>query len=187
MKVQKPVRLPASGHRSVNVPTSGVVPPHSKAGRPGGPSLPQGNEATARAGSQSGRGTSSSLRQPSPVASRHPLPSDGRGTSPQSGEGIPAGEQYLDPKGVGKRLKLSPRTVADMANEGRLPAYRVGIYLRFKWAKVEEFMEAECRVGAAKAESGNMRPEISLPRPDGPAVRPYLNKAASDKDFLTTK
>jgi hypothetical protein len=35
-----------------------------------------------------------------------------------------------------------------MANEGRLPAYRIGIYLRFKWVDVEQFISANCRVAA---------------------------------------
>ncbi|MEI8291673.1 MAG: helix-turn-helix domain-containing protein [Verrucomicrobiota bacterium] len=61
-------------------------------------------------------------------------------------EPIPAGEQWLDPKGVGRRLKLSPRTVSEMANEGRLPACRIGIYLRFKWADVDEFITANYKV-----------------------------------------
>ena len=61
-------------------------------------------------------------------------------------EPIPAGEQWLDPIGVGKRLKLSPRTVSEMANEGRLPAYRIGIYLRFKWSDVDQFITAHCKV-----------------------------------------
>ena len=64
---------------------------------------------------------------------------------------IPAGEQLLDPKGVGKRLKLSPRTVSEMANDGRLPAYRIGIYLRFKWTEVEQHLAATCKVRAALA------------------------------------
>jgi excisionase family DNA binding protein len=68
---------------------------------------------------------------------------------------IPAGEQLLDPKGVGKRLKLSPRTVADMANDGRLPAYRLGIYLRFKWVEVEQFITANCKVRAGGGTTGN--------------------------------
>jgi excisionase family DNA binding protein len=91
---------------------------------------------TARAGSQSGRGTSSVVPTP----------------SPQSGEGqVPAGEQLLDPKGVGKRMKLSPRTVSEMALEGRLPFFRIGIYQRFKWAEVEKYLEASCRCGPTVA------------------------------------
>ena len=71
---------------------------------------------------------------------------------PQSGEGlIPAGEQLLDPKEVGKRLKLSPRTVSEMANDGRLPAYRVGIYLRFKWAEIENSLRRASELEAEGA------------------------------------
>jgi excisionase family DNA binding protein len=64
----------------------------------------------------------------------------------------------LDANDVGKRLKLSPRTVADMANEGRLPAYRIGVSLRFKWADIEQFITANCRVGSLP-ETGNRKPE----------------------------
>ena len=105
---------------------------------------------TARAGSQSGRGTSSGVPTPSPQSGEEK--SDGRGASPQSGEGqVPAGEQLLDPKGVGKRMKLSPRTVSEMALEGRLPFFRIGIYQRFKWAEVEKYLEASCRCGPTVA------------------------------------
>ena len=64
---------------------------------------------------------------------------------------IPAGEQLLDPKGVGKRMKLSPRTVSEMALEGRLPFFRIGIYQRFKWTEVEKYLEASCRCGPTVA------------------------------------
>ena len=57
----------------------------------------------------------------------------------------------LDPKGVGKRMKLSPRTVSEMALEGRLPFFRIGIYQRFKWAEVEKYLEASCRCGPTVA------------------------------------
>ena len=64
-----------------------------------------------------------------------------------AGEGqIPPGEQLLDPKGVGLRLIMSPRTVSDMANAGRLPAYRIGVYLRFRWVEIEQHIMATCRV-----------------------------------------
>jgi len=79
---------------------------------------------TPRVGSQSGRGTSAEARP-------------ANFSTPGSEGQIPAGEQLLDPIQVGQRMKLSPRTVSEMANDGRLPAYRIGIYLRFKWAEVE--------------------------------------------------
>lgn len=60
----------------------------------------------------------------------------------------PSNESLLDIDDVGARLKLSPRTVSEMANDGRLPAYRIGIYLRFKWADIEQFITANYRVGA---------------------------------------
>ena len=57
----------------------------------------------------------------------------------------------LDPKAVGKRLIMSPRTVSEMANDGRLPAYRIGIYLRFKWAEIEKYLEVNCQCMAVAA------------------------------------
>jgi excisionase family DNA binding protein len=92
---------------------------------------------------------------------------------------IPAGEQLLDPKEVGKRLGLSPRTVSEMANAGRLPAYRIGIYLRFKWAEVETHLAATCKVRAALASDSKnistphpapMTRSRPLARPDGPST-----------------
>ena len=72
-----------------------------------------------------------------------------------AGEGqIPAGEQLLDPKSVGKRMMLSPRTVSEMALEGRLPFFRIGIYQRFKWAEVEKYLDAHYRAGAPLATKG---------------------------------
>lgn len=76
-----------------------------------------------------------------------------------------AAERLLDANDVGKRLKLSPRTVADMANNGRLPAYRVGIYLRFKWADVEQFITANYKVAAPLATGANSANAISTPHP----------------------
>jgi excisionase family DNA binding protein len=72
-----------------------------------------------------------------------------------SGALVPPNEALLDVTDVGKRLKLSPRTVADMANDGRLPAYRIGIYLRFKWVEVEQFITANCKVCAGGSTTGN--------------------------------
>ena len=73
-----------------------------------------------------------------------------RGNIPSEGQ-IPASEQLLDAKEVGKRLKVSPRTVKEMANKGRLPAYRIGIYLRFKWDEVEKHLADTCRLASSPA------------------------------------
>ena len=98
-------------------------------------------KTTARAFSQSGRGISSVVPTAEPRL----------GDSPQSGEGqIPEEQPYLDKKTVGRLLMLSPRTVSEMANEGRLPAYRIGIYLRFKWVDVDQFITANCKVRAGR-------------------------------------
>ncbi len=64
-------------------------------------------------------------------------------------------EAYLNKVAVATRLGVKPKTVAEWANRGKLPAYRLGPYLRFKWAEVEERLAATCRVAKEeqKAES----------------------------------
>ena len=71
---------------------------------------------------------------------------------PNPGDGIAVSEGYLDKVGVAKRLGVKPKTVAEWANQGKLPAYRVGTYLRFKWAEVEEHLAATSRVGHGELE-----------------------------------
>ncbi|MCW5552145.1 MAG: helix-turn-helix domain-containing protein [Verrucomicrobiae bacterium] len=61
-------------------------------------------------------------------------------------EPVVASEGYLDKVAVAKRLGVKPKTVGEWANQGRLPAYRLGPYLRFKWAEVEAHLAATCRV-----------------------------------------
>lgn len=69
-------------------------------------------------------------------------------------DGITAGEGYLDKVTVAKRLGVKPKTVGEWAKQGKLPAYRLGPYLRFKWAEVEAHLAATCRVATrANAES----------------------------------
>ena len=69
-------------------------------------------------------------------------------------EPVAVGEAYLDKVAVAKRLGVKPKTVGEWANQGKLPAYRIGPYLRFKWAEVEARLAARCRVATgAKAES----------------------------------
>jgi excisionase family DNA binding protein len=69
---------------------------------------------------------------------------------------IAASEGYLDKVAVAKRLGLKPRTVGEWAKQGKLPAYRLGPYLRFKWAEVEQHLAATCQLkrGVRSAECG---------------------------------
>jgi hypothetical protein len=98
--------------------------------------------------------------------SRPPKPL--KSPAPASEGQIPAGEQLLDAKGVGKRMIMSPRTISEMALEGRLPFFRIGIYQRFKWADVEKYLDAHYRVGAPLAilPHGPIEKNISTPHPD---------------------
>ena len=62
-------------------------------------------------------------------------------------DAVAAGEGYVDKVVVAKRLGAKPKTVGEWANQGKLPAYRMGRRLRFKWAEVEAHLAATCRVG----------------------------------------
>ena len=55
-------------------------------------------------------------------------------------------ERWLNVNDVAVRLGIKPRTVALWARQGRLPAYKVGRYLRFKWEEIESALAATCRV-----------------------------------------
>jgi len=52
---------------------------------------------------------------------------------------------FLDQREVAKRLGLQPRTVGNWAREQKLPAYRFGRLLRFKWDEVEQALAANFR------------------------------------------
>ena len=53
----------------------------------------------------------------------------------------PVGAGYLDKVDVARLLRLSPKTVGQWANQGKLPGHRIGGRLRFKWAEIERWME----------------------------------------------
>ena len=55
-------------------------------------------------------------------------------------------ERWLNTSDIAGRLGIKPRTAALWARQGRLPAYRLGRYLRFKWDEVERSLAATCRV-----------------------------------------
>ena len=59
-------------------------------------------------------------------------------------------QRWLNTHDVAVRLGIKPRTVALWARQGRLPAYLVGRYLRFRWEEIEIEMAAKCRVQADK-------------------------------------
>lgn len=70
----------------------------------------------------------------------------------QATEVAPGNEVFLDKAAVADRLGIRPRTVGEWAKQGKIPAYRIGNYLRFKWAEIEAHLARSCRV-EARAES----------------------------------
>jgi excisionase family DNA binding protein len=56
-------------------------------------------------------------------------------------------ERWLNTSDIAGRLGIRPRTAALWARQGRLPAYRLGRYLRFKWDEVERALTATCKIG----------------------------------------
>ena len=62
-------------------------------------------------------------------------------------------ERWLNADEVANRIGLQPRTVALWVRQGRLPAYRLGRHLRFKWDEVERALAATCRVQADRGDT----------------------------------
>ena len=91
-------------------------------------------------------------------------PSNAEKGSSRSRDGGEQLEGYLDKKAVAKRLGVKPKTVSAWARQGRLPAYRVGDYLRFSWPEIEQHLAASCRVGepvAVPLASGPVRENLT--------------------------
>jgi len=59
-------------------------------------------------------------------------------------------ERLLNTREVAAGVLMKPSTVARWARQGRLPAYRLGGRLRFKWVEVEIAIAEKCRVSANK-------------------------------------
>jgi excisionase family DNA binding protein len=49
----------------------------------------------------------------------------------------PSAEPYVDKLEVGRRMGVRPRTVDRWMKQGRLPYYKFGRAVRFKWSEVE--------------------------------------------------
>ena len=79
-----------------------------------------------------------------------------------------SGEGYLDKVAVGKLLGMKPKTVREWVRLGKLPAYKFGRYLRFKWAEVDAHMTANYRVNprgtsGGVARANDLKREINEP------------------------
>src|SRR3990172_6191924 len=77
-------------------------------------------------------------------------------------DSVAVGEASLDKVAVAKRLGVKPKTVAEWANQGKLPAYRIGPYLRFKWVEVEQHLAAACRCVP-----------VAAPQASGPVLKAF--------------
>ena len=53
---------------------------------------------------------------------------------------VEPGERLLTAEEIAPRLFIKPRTAALWARQGRIPAYRVGRKLGFKWEEVERVL-----------------------------------------------
>lgn len=66
-------------------------------------------------------------------------------TQQGAGDGVPV-EEYIEKAEVGRRLSLRPRTINEWMKRGRLPYYKVGRTVRFKWSEIERHLGQTCRV-----------------------------------------
>ena len=70
-------------------------------------------------------------------------------------------ERLLTAKEISPRLFIKPRTAALWARQGRIPAYRIGRKLGFKWEEVERALPT---VSARCVPHGPSMPLAGLPR-----------------------
>jgi len=92
------------------------------------------------------RGKSNSGDRQRPVATEARPEAAGVRREQSGGDERLAGEALLDKVAIARRLGVKPRTISDWVTQGRLPAYRLGPYLRFKWSDVEAHLDRTCRV-----------------------------------------
>jgi excisionase family DNA binding protein len=74
-------------------------------------------------------------------------------TAQKMAPALPDQERFLTKHEVAVRLGIRPRTVGVWAQQRRLPAYRVGRYLRFKWNEVEQFLASTCHAPGERRRS----------------------------------
>ena len=58
--------------------------------------------------------------------------------------------RLLNTREVAAGLLMEPSTVARYARQGKLPSFRVGRRLRFRWAEVETALDEKFRVATNK-------------------------------------
>lgn len=95
---------------------------------------------------------------------KHPAKPHAIPTSP-----TPVAEGFIDKAQLAQRTMMSPRTLEDWMRQGRLPYYKLGRAVRFKWSEVEQHFTQTCRVGAGQAaENRTTHPNEDLTNPDSP-------------------
>jgi excisionase family DNA binding protein len=76
---------------------------------------------------------------------------------------------FIHKEDVAKRLGVTPRTVGIWAAQDKLPAYRFGRFLRFKWAEVEQALAKNFRVvladGHHSDSTASQLKTVSTPHP----------------------
>jgi excisionase family DNA binding protein len=63
------------------------------------------------------------------------------------------GALFMDKREVARRLGLKPRTIGVWALQQKIPAFRFGRFVRFKWDEVEQALAANFRVATRNAET----------------------------------
>ncbi len=59
-------------------------------------------------------------------------------------------EEFIEKPEVMKRLGLSLRKLNDLMQRQRLPHYKLGRAVRFRWSEIERHLADSCRVGGEK-------------------------------------
>jgi excisionase family DNA binding protein len=62
------------------------------------------------------------------------------------GPALEPAEQYISKKEVAFRLGRDVRTIDNWMREGKLPFYKIGRAVAFRWSEVQSFLVANFRV-----------------------------------------
>ena len=55
-------------------------------------------------------------------------------------------EPYIKKREVARRLERTPRTVENMMRDGKIPFYRIGNRVLFRWSEVQNHLTETCRI-----------------------------------------
>jgi excisionase family DNA binding protein len=54
-------------------------------------------------------------------------------------------DEYIDKKELAARLKLTPRTIEVWCKQGRIPWFKIGHTVRYRWEDIQKHLAENCQ------------------------------------------